>query len=488
MIDQRKRNILRNVPFTVTAACRLILKAVKGRCILGGNSMKPDERKRFSKELFAIAVPLALQNLLNALVGASDALMLGRLTQDAIAAVSLANQISFVMSLLNGAVIAAVGVLIAQYWGKKDYSDAKRFLGLAVRYTTVVSFLFFLLAFLIPGKLMSIFTPESELIRIGAKYLRIVSFSYLFMGISQCFLMMMKISGHAKMSVCISAVTVAVDMAVDFFLIYGIGPVPALGANGSAYSTIAVEMIALVWCLIWSSGKREVCLDRKSLFFFSADNERDAWRVIPGMLASSLSWGLSMTVHSFTLGHLGTDAMAAYAVISVAQQLIQCLTQGISGGAGIIIGQLLGANLLDKAKECGRQCFKAAFWCGIINVGLVCIVGPLVYVFYVLEPQAKAYLVQMLVFSGLYMFAFAFNTIITCGVFPAGGDSRYDAVSVFFATWCFAIPLSLLGCFVFRWPVIIVYFVMCLDEIVKTPFIPHRYKRYLWLNNLTRAQ
>ena len=99
-------------------------------------------------------------------------------------------------------------------------------------------------------------------------------------------------------------------------------------------------------------------LDRKSLFFFSADNEKDAWRIIPGMLASSLSWGLSMTVHSFILGHLGTDATAAYSVVSVAQQLIQCLTQGISGGAGIILGQLLGANLLDKAKEYGKRYWK----------------------------------------------------------------------------------------------------------------------------------
>ena len=91
----------------------------------------------------------------------------------------------------------------------------------------------------------------------------------------------------------------------------------------------------------------------------------------------------------------------------------------------------------------------------------------------------------MLLFSALYMFAFAYNTIITCGVFPAGGDSRYDAISVFFATWCFAIPLSLLGCFVFHWPVMAVYCIMCLDEIVKVPFIRKRYNRYLWLRNLT---
>ena len=114
----------------------------------------------------------------------------------------------------------------------------------------------------------------------------------------------------------------------------------------------------MAWCLVWASGRREVRLDRKSLFFFSADNEKDAWRIIPGMLASSLSWGLSMTVHSFILGHLGTDATAAYSVVSVAQQLIQCLTQGISGGAGIILGQLLGANLLDKAKEYGKRYWK----------------------------------------------------------------------------------------------------------------------------------
>lgn len=444
------------------------------------------ENKQFNKELMALAIPLALQNLLNALVGASDALMLGRLTQDAIAAVSLANQISFVMSLFNGAVIGAISVLIAQYWGKKDYQNAKRFLGMAIRYVAAISLVFFWLAFAIPDKLMHIFTNEPEPIRIGAEYLRIVSFSYLFAGVSQCFLMMMKVTEHAKMSVWISAVTVVVDMSVDFFLIYGIGPFPKLGANGSAYSTIAVEAIALVWCLVWAQRKPEMRLDGKTLFFFSKEYEKDAWKIIPGMLASSLSWGLSLTMHSFILGHLGTDATAANSVTGVAQQLIQCLTQGLSAGAAIMIGQLLGQNLLDKAKAYGKRFWRVSLFSGLINIGLICIVGPLVYFFYVLEPQAKSYLIQMLVFSAIYMFAYAYNTIITCGVFPAGGDSKYDAISVFFATWCFAIPLALLGCFLFHWPVMVVYAAMCLDEIVKVPFIRRRYNRYLWVKNLTR--
>lgn len=448
--------------------------------------MNADEKRSFNKELMTLAIPLALQSLLNALVGASDALMLGRLTQDAIAAVSLANQISFVMSLFNGAVIGSVGVLIAQYWGKKDYLNGKRFLGMAVRYVAVISFVFFLLAFCIPEKLMRVFTSEAELIRIGGNYLRIVSFSYLFAGISQCFLMMMKVTDYAKLSVRISAVTVIVDMSADLFLIYGIGPFPALGANGSAYSTIVVEAVALIWCILWMQGNQNVRLGRNTLFFFAKQYAADAWKIIPGMLASSLSWGLSMTMHAFILGHLGGDATAANSVTSVAQQLIQCLTQGLSAGAGIMISQLLGQNLLEKAKQYGKRFWSVARWSGLVNIGLICIVGPLVYVFYVLEPMAKSYLIQMLVFSAVYMFAYAYNTIITCGVFPAGGDSRYDAISVFFATWCFAIPLALLGCFVFHWPVMVVYVVMCLDEIVKVPFIRHRYNRYLWVKNLTR--
>ena len=152
-----------------------------------------ENKKKFNKDLLTLAVPLALQNLLGALVGASDALMLGRLNQ---AAVSLANQISFVMSLFTGSVVGAISVLVAQYMGKGDTRNTKRFFAMAIRYAFGISMVFFLLAFFLPDQLMRIFTPEPELIRIGASYLRIVSFSYLFMGLSQPYLMIMRTSGR----------------------------------------------------------------------------------------------------------------------------------------------------------------------------------------------------------------------------------------------------------------------------------------------------
>ena len=80
----------------------------------------------------------------------------------------------------------------------------------------------------------------------------------------------------------------------------------------------------------------------------------------------------------------------------------------------------------------------------------------------------------------------AFKTIFTCGLFPAGGDAMYDAVSVGVATWLIAIPLSLFGLFVWNWPIIAVYVVMCMDEIIKVPVLYWYSNKYVWLKNLTR--
>lgn len=446
------------------------------------------EKKLFYKELLSLAVPIGLQNLLVALIGASDALMLGRLTQDAVAAVSLANQIAFIMSLFSGAVMGGCGVLMAQYWGKGDRIMVKNLFCMMLKWALGISFVFFALAMFTPNLLMRIYTPDPALIEIGASYLRAVSLSYLFTGASQCYYLMMKLEGKASKSVLISVVALVTDMTLDFFLIYGKAGVPKLGANGSAYSTVAVELLALVWCVAESRRTQGVRPDRQGLRWHSASMTRDLFRIAFPMLGSSLAWGLGFSLHSLIMGHLGAEATAAASITSVAQELITCVCKGISAGAGIMVGKLLGQDLLEKAKAYGAKFCHLSFWVGGIHMLLLCALGPIVAEFFVLSETAKQYLIGMLLFSALYVFAYSINTIVVCGVFPAGGDAKYDALSVFFASWCFSLPLALLGTFVFNWPVMVVYMLMCADEIVKLPWVYPRYRKYLWLNNLTRKE
>ena len=446
------------------------------------------EKKDFYKELLTLAIPIGLQNLLVALIGATDALMLGRLSQDAVAAVSLANQIVFIMNLFVGAIVGGGGALIAQYWGKKDKTMVKNLFGMILKWSFAISLVFFALAMLIPGQLMRIYTPDKNLIEIGASYLRAVGVSYLFSGITQCYYLKMKIEGNASKSVIISIVTLVADVVLDIFLIYGFAGVPKLGANGSAYSTVVVEFIAIIWCIIESHRKENIHIDLGALKWFSSSVTKDWFKLVLPMLGSGLAWGLSISMHSLIMGHLGSNATAAASITSVMLELVTCVCKGISAGTGIIIGKLLGQSLFDKAKAYGRKLCYISVWVGGIHLLLLCILGPIATMFFVLTETARRYLIIMLIFTGIYVFAYSINTVIVCGIFPAGGDAKYDAISVFLATWCFALPLALLGTFVFDWPVMIVYIVMSIDEIVKLPFLYPRYKKYLWLNNLTREE
>lgn len=450
------------------------------------DTMSAPEKREFYKELLSLAIPIGLQNLLVALIGATDALMLGRLAQDAVSAVSLANQIVFIMNLFIGAVVGGGGALIAQYWGKNDRTMVKNLFCMILKWSLGISFVFFALAMLIPEKLMRIYTPDPSLIAIGASYLRAVGVSYLFSGVTQCYYLKMKVEGKASKSVVISIFTLITDVFIDTFLIYGLAGIPALGANGSAYSTVFVELIALVWCIVESHRKDNIHPDRQGLRWFSMTITKDWLKLVLPMLASSLAWGLGVSIHSLIMGHLGSDATAAASITSVVQELVSCVCKGISAGTGIIIGKLLGQSLFDKAKAYGRKLCHISVWVGGIHMLLLCVLGPIMTLFFVLTETARQYLIAMLIFSGIYLFAYSVNTIIVCGVFPAGGDSRYDAISVFFATWCCALPLALLGKFVFDWPVMVVYVLMCMDEIIKLPWLYPRYKKYLWLNNLTR--
>lgn len=445
-----------------------------------------NKNKDFYKEFFSLAIPIGLQNLLIALIGATDAIMLGRLNQDSVAAVSLANQVVFIMNLFVYAVVGAGGVLLSQYWGKEDKVTAKNIFCKISKWSFAITVIFFILAEFLPEALMRIYTPEENLINIGASYLRAVAPSYLVVGVTQCYHTVMKLEGKAKISVIISVVSLVTDMILDLFLIYGFGNWAGLGANGSAYSTVAVEAIALIWCIIESHRKDSIHIDFDGLLWKSKEISKDIIKISMPMLASGLAWGLGFSLHSLIMGHLGSDATAAASITSVAQEIITCICKGVSAGAGIMIGKLLGQDLFDKAKEYGRKFSHISFAVGGIHSLLLIALVPIAISFFILTEQAQEYLVYMLIFSALYVFAYSINTIVVCGVFPAGGDSAYDAKSVFFASWCFALPLALLGTFVFKLPVMIVYILMCADEIIKLPFILPRYKKYLWLKNLTR--
>ena len=444
--------------------------------------------RSFYKQLRSLVLPIAFQQFMLAAVSASDAIMLGRLSQDSMAAVSLAGQVQFMFSLYLATMTIGTNMFAAQYWGKKDVVTVERILGMVLVFTLPVSFLFTMTAALVPSALMRIFTPESALIAYGAEYLRAVSLSYLLCGISQVFLCIMKNSGRAAQSSLISSVCVVINILLNAVLIFGLFGFPDLGTTGAAVATVIARAVELTWAYLDSLSKKRIKLHIGYLLRIDKGLCKDFWKYVTPVLGNEIVWGVGFTMSSVIMGHMGADAVAANSIASVVKNLLICFCIGIGSGGGIMIGNELGAGNLEKAKQYGDRIAKLSILSGILTGGVLLCISPSILQYTDLTAQSEEYLKWMLVICAYYIIGKSVNSTTIGGIFCAGGDSKFGFLCDAVTLWGITVPLGLLAAFIWDLPVIAVYFIVNLDEIVKLPAVYKHYKKYKWVKNLTKEE
>ena len=441
----------------------------------------------FNHKLFSLALPLALQSLMMAAVAAADAIMLGRLDQNSMSAVSLATQIQFVMTMFITSITAGGTILAAQYWGKQDLDAMHDIFHIMLRLSVLIDLIFGLACVLVPQILMAFFTNDPTLNDIGCQYLRIAGWSYFLVAISQSFQTIMKVSDHAKQAALISSVTVIINIVLNTILIFGLLGFPVLGARGAAIATLISRIVELIWSVSLSHCDGYLHPALKSMFHRNPLLSKDFTSITLPVLFASLLWGIGFTSYTAIMGHLGQDAAAANSVAAVVRDLTCCMCNGIAGAAGVILGNELGQNHMDTARIYGTKLMKISFLVGFATMGIILTVIPAVLYFYKLSAQARNYLIGMLVITSVYIIGRCVNTIMINGIFDGGGDTKFDIHSLIVTMWCIAIPTALAGAFVFHWPILAVYACTCLDEVGKIPWVMVHFYHYKWLQNLTRA-
>jgi len=445
-----------------------------------------NSKKVFYKNLARLAFPIALQSLMLALVAAGDALMLGKVAQNEMTAVSLATQIQFVQNMFLAAVTAAGAILGAQYQGKGDRRTLEDVFNIMLRFCGVVSVIFFLACELMPEFLMHIFTSDAPLIAIGSTYLRIAGWSYLLTGISQCYLTAMKVSEHVKTGAIISSCAVVLNICLNAVFIFGMFGVPRMQARGAALATTIARIVELILCVAVSS-KASYIRPAFGRFMNSPKQLKSDFikQCIP-LMGGSLCWGVGFTSYTAIMGHMGIDAAAANSVSAVVRDLICCMCNGIGSAAGIMVGNELGAGRLDLGKAYGKKLRNISFVIGFVSTVLVLAVTPPVVRMVILTDQARGYLTGMMVIMSIYMIGRCVNTITINGVLDSGGDTFFDMYSLIVCMWFIAIPLALIGAFVLHWSPLVVYACTCLDEVGKIPWVMMRFRKYKWVQDLTR--
>ena len=439
--------------------------------------------KNFYKVFFRLMLVVALQNLVAYSVNMLDNMMLGSYDQNALSGAATVNQIFFVVNQLAIAIGNALIVMSSQYWGKKDTYAIRKLTGIVLIFSLLAAMLILVICSAFPEQLLGLFTTSPDIIMEGQTYLKILKWTFVLFLISNLLISMLRSVETVQISFVVSVISLIVNGGINYTLIFGHFGFPEMGIKGAALATVLATVVQFLWSVGYV-----LCRIRAVKFSLRSCEKKlfgRFWQKTVPLLINNLAWGIGFSMYSVIMGHLGTDAVAANGIANISKNLVVCFCLGLGNAGSIIVGNRLGADRLQEAKEVGETLTKTAIIAGIVS-GLVLIaLSPFITKMVDLTPTARGYLQKMLLISSYYIAGKSVNCMTIGGIFAAGGDSKFGMLCDSVTLWCIIVPLGCICAFILKLPVMVVYFVLNLDEIIKLPVVYKHYKKYKWIKNLT---
>lgn len=441
------------------------------------------ESKQFYQDLSKLALPIIIQNLLSTAIGTADTLMLNVVGQNEMAAVSLANQVYFILNLFFVGLNGGTGILMAQYLGKKQADKVSDIFSMAFRMAGIVCVIFSGLTFFCPEILMMLLTNDATLISLGCDYLRIAGVSYLVLCFIEPYLITLKTSKQSGKSMLISSFTLCLNFFLNAVFIFGIGGVPKLGIKGVALATLIARLAELAICFVdFRKSKMVRC---------SWSSERSLWKkffeVSSPMALQGFAWGGAMAVMSAIMGHLGADVVAANSVASVIQSIATVACFGLADAGAILLGNDLGSEQFEVAKNHGASLLKIAIVFGIAGCSNMLFAEVPIRSMLTLTETAEQYFHVMYLVLAINAIFAAITYTILCGILPSGGATKYCFILDGVVMWTLVV-LGSIAAFVLKLEPLMVFLILNIDELVKTPLVLMKYHKGDWIKNLTISE
>ena len=450
------------------------------------NIFKDKKERQAYAYIISLTIPIVIQNLFNSAVNSADVLMLNSVGQDAISAVSMASQYSNILGNIFMGLGSGVAMLSAQYWGKRDLKVIKKVQGIGLRFCLLVTLFFTIPSLLCPEVMMTLYTNDSHLIYLGAKYLRVVGISHLFWAMTETFVFTMRSIERVKLCSYINIFALLLNVGLNAVFIYGLLGAPQLGVVGVALATAISRVAQLAICLIVSHYSKDIKLHLGAIFEKNPVLLQDFIRLSFPALVNSLVWSVAFSMYTAIMGHLSSDVVAANSIVSVVRNFGAVFCYAVAGSSGIYIGKSIGAGRMEEAKANSMRSMVLMFTTGLVGGILIFLSIPFVLQVASLSEMAMKYLKIMLYINCVYIMGSAVNSTMITGIFRAGGDSKFGMICDFIDMWLYAVPIGVISAFVLKLPPMIVYVLLCTDEFVKWPWVFKHYRSGKWMKNITR--
>ena len=434
------------------------------------------QKENFYQKVFALVIPMALQNLINVGVSATDVLMLGKVGEKALSGCSLGGQVFWILSLVLFGAASGGSVLVAQYWGKKETEAIEKVMAISILFTEIVAILFMLASLIFPEQIMSVYTRDPEVARQGIRYMRVLAFTYPIAAYTMTYLNLLKSIEKVVISTVVYASSLLLNIVVNAILIFGLFGAPKLGVVGAAIGTLSARCMEMLVVLFYSKFRcKEVKVHLSMILKPDKILTKDFFYYAYPVILNEVLWGVGYSANTAIMGRLGSSATAANSVAQVIRQLSMVVGFGVSNATAIMIGKAIAKKLV-----------RLSLACGIAGSILILAIRPLIVTILGFTGQTAKYLMNFLLVMSYYVLGQALNSTFVVGIFRSGGDTRFGMILDMTSMWCCSILLGALAAFVFKLPVTVVYIILLSDEIIKLPFCFMRYRQKKWLKDVTR--
>lgn len=442
--------------------------------------------KQFYKSLFAIAVPIMLQNFFNSVVNTLDTVMIGRLGTAEIAAVGLGNQIFFLYNLALFGLCSGSAIFTAQYWGMRDIGGIRKNTGFCLIIALAGAALWTVGAAFAPEKLIGFYSQDETVIAIGTQYLRILSFSFIPFGISFVFMLTLRSVEKVRLPLVTTLIALSINAILNYCLIFGPGPFPAMGVRGAAIATVIARVIELILLVSISYIKKyPLAGSLTELLSFKLPFIQRFVRIVFPVLLNEIAWSLGVSMQNLIIARTQTDAYAAFNIATTVNMLNWVLFIGLGNGVGVLIGKKIGEGDEIKAREYAARISWFAPIAAIGSAGALLLVSRFVpLVFNVNENVVVLVHIMFVILAVLYPFR-SFNMCMVVGICRAGGDTVFCFIYDILFMWVFSLPLAAAAAFFLKAPVWIIFLCVTSEEYLKILLGIWRLRSGKWLRNVT---
>jgi MATE efflux family protein len=450
--------------------------------------------KELYKKVFTIGIPVSIENMIYSLMNFIDVFMVGKenvalgLGTAAVAGLGFANQVFMIFIVSLFGLNSGGGILAAQYYGKKDYKNLKKCLGITITVGLLFSFLFFLMGLFIPEKIIGIFTSDPKVLKLGANYFRIIALIYPLIGLGYSFNMQLRAIGKNQYSLYSTIIGLCINLVGNYLFINGNLGFPAMGVVGAAIATVIARIVSVFYLIyIIYKNKLPMAGNFQELFKLSWSFITKALKISLPVFGHEIMWVTGVSMYVIIYGRIGTEATAAIQVVKSISNLVFTLVFGLSSGTAAIIGQEIGAGNEENAYKYAVELLKISLVIGTAVALFVYAICPVVLI--LMKVDSAIYpLARQIVFSeGILIIIKTTGTLFIVGVLRAGGDTLWTMFADLIPLWTFAIPLTYIAGLKFGLPIALVYLCSGSDELLKMPFCIQRLKSRKWINNLVKT-